>query len=57
MRKVNLDLLCRWQMGQKYGPMVCDMEKGVSEVAAICASVSTSGKWAHNTTPEGCFEN
>lgn len=37
--KVNLDLFCDWQMGQKRGPMVCDMEKGVSEVAAgLCLS-------------------
>ena len=54
---MNLDLLCGWQTGQKHGPMVCDTEKGVSEVTAVCASVSTCGKCAHNATHEGCFEN
>ena len=56
-REMNLDLLCDWLMGQKCGPMVCEVEKGVSEIAGICASVFTSVKWAHKTTCEGCFEN
>lgn len=53
VEEMNLDLICGWRMGQKRGQMVYHTEKGILEIIAVSAFVSSSVKGTRNST-HGC---